>query len=205
MSALTNVALVGVRGQPVLATARLLARAALIAGLDVALSEAPGPALSRASIAVHVRVGEEVRAPIISAGTAGVLLAFEQLEALRAATLLAPGAFVALCEEVVPTWRMRAGLEPRPTDAAARLGALGARVVGVHAEGLLRPSDGPSLQGVVLLGLVSALLPVLPGAFEAALAEDGPVGLEARRAAFSRGRALFERLPPHLAASAPRL
>ena len=154
---------------------------------------------------MHVRVGEEVRAPIISAGTAGMLLAFEQLEALRAAPLLAPGAFVALCEEVVPTWRMRAGLEPRPIDAAARLGALGARVVSVHAEGLLRPCDGPSLQGVVLLGLVSALLPLLPGAFEAALAEDGPAGLEANRAAFSRGRALFERLPPHLAARAPRL
>jgi indolepyruvate ferredoxin oxidoreductase beta subunit len=205
MSGLANIALVGVRGQPVLATARLLARAALAAGLDVALSEEPGPALPRASIAVHVRVGEEVRSPIISAGTAGVLLAFEQLEALRAGPLLAAGAFVALCEEVVPTWRMRACLEPRPTDAAVRLGARGARVVGLRAEGLLRLSDRPSLQGIVLLGLVSALLPVLPGAFEAALADDGPAGLEARRAAFSRGRELFERLPPHLAESAPGL
>ena len=204
MSGVANVALVGVRSQPVLATARLLARAALLAGLDVALSEAPGSALPRASVAVHVRMGEEVRAPIIGAGTAGVLLAFEQLEALRAAPLLAPGAFVALCEEVVPTWRMRAGLEARPTDAAARLGALGARVVGLRAEALLRSSDGPPLQGLLLLGLASALLPLLPGAFEAALLEDGPAGIEPRLAAFSRGRALFERLPPHLASGAAR-
>ncbi len=199
MSAAMNVALVGVRCQPVHATARLLARAAIAAGLDVALFDAPGPALPWSSVAVHVRMGEEVRSPIIGAGTAGVLLAFEQLEALRAAPLLAPGAFVALCQEVVPTWRMRAGLEPRPTDAASRLGALGARVVGVRADGLLRPSDGPPLQGLVLLGLASALLPVLPGCFEGVLAEDGPAGLEVRRAAFSRGRALFEHLPPHLA------
>jgi indolepyruvate ferredoxin oxidoreductase, beta subunit len=199
MSGTANIALVGLRGQPVVATALLLARAAMAAGLDVALSEAPGLALPRASVAVHVRMGEEVRSPIIWAGTAGVLLAFEQLEALRAAPLLAASAFVALAGEVVPTWRMRAGLDPRPTDAAARLGALGARVVGVRAERLLRPSDGPPLQGLVLLGLASALLPVPRGAFEAALAEDGPVALDARRAAFSRGRAIFERLPPHLA------
>ena len=190
MSATVNVALVGVRCQPVLATARLLARAAVVAGLDVALFEAPAPALPRASVAVHVRMGEEVRSPMIGAESAGVLLAFEQLEALRAAPLLAPGAFVALCEEVVPTWRMRAGLDPRPTDAASRLGALGARVVGLRAEGLLRRSDGAPLQGLVLLGLASPLLPVLPGTFETALAEDGPAGLEARRAAFARPRAL---------------
>jgi len=202
MSAAMNVALVGVRCQPVLVTARLLARAAIVAGLDVALFDAPGPPLPRASVAVHVRMGEEVRSPIIGAGMAGVLLAFEPLEALRAAPLLAPGSFVALCEEVVPTWRMRAGLDARPTDAASRLGALGARVVGVRAEGLTRRSDGSPLQGLVLLGIASALLPILPGAFEAVLMEDGPAELEARRAAFSRGRALFEHLPPHLAVAA---
>ncbi|HEX7487502.1 MAG TPA: hypothetical protein VF341_01245, partial [Anaeromyxobacteraceae bacterium] len=71
MSGTANIALVGVRGQPVVATAILLARAAMAAGLDATFAEAPGLALPRASVAVHVRMGEEVRSPIIWAGTAG--------------------------------------------------------------------------------------------------------------------------------------
>ncbi|HEX9287942.1 MAG TPA: 2-oxoacid:acceptor oxidoreductase family protein [Anaeromyxobacteraceae bacterium] len=198
----TSVVLVGVLGQPVVATARVLAEAALQAGLDVSLSECPAKALQGGSIAAYVRMGEEVRSPLVGDGGADVLVAFEQIEALRAAHLLSPDGFAVVNERLVPTWRMRARLDPAPPDVTARLMAVTPRVVGVRAEALVRRADDALLLGFALLGVVSSLLPVSREAFDAALASTGP-GLEARRHALSRGRQLFEALPAHLTA-APR-
>jgi indolepyruvate ferredoxin oxidoreductase, beta subunit len=193
----------GVSGQPVVETARLLAEAALLAGLDVTLSEAPGQGCARRGVLVHVRMGQEVRSAVVPEGSAEVLLGFEPLEALRAARFLAPGGFVALNEHPIPTWRMRAGLAPPPRDAAARLEALPARVVGVRAEALVRRVDGVPLYGLALLGIASPLLPVPRAAFEAALATGAPRDVDARRHAFARGIRLFESLPRRMAARVP--
>ena len=197
-----SVILCGVSGQPVLETARILAEAALVAGLDVSLSEAPGPSCGRRGVLVHVRMGQEVRSAVVPERSAEVLIGFEPLEALRAAPFLAAGGFVALNEQPVPTWRMRAGLAPLPRDAAAQLEALPARVVGVRAEAMVRRVDGAPLHGFALLGLVSPLLPLPRAAFEAALTAGAPPDPEARRHAFARGVQLFESLPRWLAAGA---
>ncbi len=245
----------GVARQPVLATARLLAEAALLAGLDVSLSECPSPAAWGGPISVHVRLGDEVHSPLVREREADVLVGFEQLEALRAAHLLAPHGFAAVNELLLPTWRMRAGLDPAP-DVMARLMAVTPRVVVVPANPLIpriverrdnfvwrvrgEPAlppprglqiwkssargcglagAGPAIEdsrshfgcgtrraespvwtrtlggaphiGLVLLGVVSALLPVPEHAYQAVLAAPGAADIEARRDALRRGRELF--------------
>ncbi len=189
----TNVLLAGVARQPVLATARLLAEAALLAGLDVSLSECPSPAAWGGPTSVHVRLGDEVHSPLVREREADVLVGFEQLEALRHAHLLAPHGFAALNERLLRTWRMRAGLEPAP-DVTARLMAVTPRVVSVPAESLVQGLGGAPLIGLVLLGVVSPLLPVPEHAYQAVLAA-GAADLEVRRAALRRGRELFAALP----------
>lgn len=184
----------GVARQPVLATARLLAEAALLAGLDVSLSECPSPAAWGGPISVHVRLGDEVHSPLVREREADVLVGFEQLEALRAAHLLAPHGFAAVNELLLPTWRMRAGLEAAP-DVTAQLMAVTPRVVSVPAESLAKRPGGASLIGLVLLGVVSPLLPVPDDAYQAVLEASGAADLEARRAALRRGRELFAALP----------
>ena len=193
-ASVTNVLLAGVARQPVLATARLLAEAALLAGLDVSLSECPSPVAWGGPISVHVRLGDEVHSPLVSEREADVLVGFEQLEALRAAHLLAPHGFAAVNERLLPTWRMRAGLEPAP-DVTAQLLAVTPRVVSVFAESLVQRLGGAPLIGLVLLGVVSPLLPVPELAYQAVLAASGAADLEARRAALRRGRELFAALP----------
>lgn len=201
----TSVVLCGVSGQPVLETARLLAEAALHAGLDVTVGEWPGPPCGRRGLLVHVRMGEEVHASVVPEGTAQVLLAFEPLEALRALRFLAPGALVALDEEPVPTWRMRAGLAPPPRDAAARLEAWPARVVAVPPGAWRRPPGDAALEGLVLLGVVSPQLPIPREAFAAPLAAAGSAAAAARREAFEAGRRLSgASLPVPAARSAGR-
>ncbi len=193
-SGVTNVLLAGVARQPVLATARLLAEGALLAGLDVSLSECPSPAAWGGPISVHVRLGDGVHSPLVREREADVLVGFEQLEALRAAHLLAPHGFAAVNARLLPTWRMRAGLEAAP-DVTAQLMAVTPRVVSVPAESLAKRPGGASLIGLVLLGVVSPLLPVPDDAYQAVLEASGAADLEARRAALRRGRELFAALP----------
>ncbi len=198
----TSVVLAGVASQPVLATARLLAEAALLAGLDVSFSENPPPGAWGGPVSAHVRLGGEVRSPLVSEGGADVLVGFEQLEALRAAHLLAPHGFAALNDRLLPTWRMRAGLDKAP-DVTARLMAVTPRVVGVPAESLVQGLRGSPHIGLVLLGVISPILPVPEAAYLEVPAASGQAEIDARREALRRGRELFAALPDHITA-APR-
>jgi indolepyruvate ferredoxin oxidoreductase, beta subunit len=193
----TSVVFVGVAGQAVAATARLLAEAAAAAGLAVLYSEAPAAMPGGGSVLAAVRIGRAA-SPVVSAGEADVLVAFDGLEALRAAPLLAKGGFAAVNEHVIPTWRMRARLDARPADVLSRIQEVAPRAVGVRADALARASgEDEGLAGLALLGVVAALLPVPAAALDAAVAAGGP-GAAARCRVLERGRHLFQALPARL-------
>jgi indolepyruvate ferredoxin oxidoreductase, beta subunit len=194
-SGVIGVVLAGVAPQPVEATARLLAEAALAAGLDVSCAEHPPPLPRGGAVSAHVRMGPEVHSPLVREGAADVLVAFDRVEALRAARLLARGGFALVDDALVPTWRMRAGLDAPPDDVLARLGEVTGRVVSVRASALAPPGADAAVAGVALLGVVSRLLPIPAEAFEAALAAGGSALGAARRQAFAAGRELFDTLP----------
>ncbi len=81
-----NIIIAGVGGQGTLLTSVVLGRLAMKLGYDVKLSEVHGMAQRGGSVVTYVRMGdkgEKVYSPVIEEGGADVLLAFEQLEALR--------------------------------------------------------------------------------------------------------------------------
>ena len=83
-----NIMIVGVGGQGTLLTSRILGGLAIEGGYDVKLSEVHGMAQRGGSVVTFVRYGEKVAEPIVEAGQADVLIAFERLEALRYAHYL---------------------------------------------------------------------------------------------------------------------
>ena len=78
-----NIMIVGVGGQGTLLTSRILGNLAVRGGYDVKLSEVHGMAQRGGSVVTFVRYGNQVAEPIVEAGQADVLIAFERLEALR--------------------------------------------------------------------------------------------------------------------------
>lgn len=86
-----NILIVGVGGQGTLLASTVLGNLALNAGLDVKLSEVHGMAQRGGSVVTHVRFGEKVYAPIVDKGQADIIIAFEELEALRYLSFLKPG------------------------------------------------------------------------------------------------------------------
>ena len=83
-----NIMIVGVGGQGTLLTSRILGGLAIAGGHDVKLSEVHGMAQRGGSVVTFVRYGEKVAEPVVEEGQADVIIAFEQLEALRYAHFL---------------------------------------------------------------------------------------------------------------------
>ena len=90
MTMTKNIMIVGVGGQGTLLTSRIIGKTAREMGLDVKISEVHGMAQRGGSVVTFVRFGEKVNEPVVEEGQADVIIAFEQLEALRYAHFLKP-------------------------------------------------------------------------------------------------------------------
>ena len=77
-----NIILTGVGGQGVITAANILGKAALKEKVNVFVSEVHGMAQRGGSVNCSVRMGE-VSGPLVSSGTADVILSTEPIEALR--------------------------------------------------------------------------------------------------------------------------
>lgn len=96
-----NIMIVGVGGQGTLLTSRILGGITTAAGYDVKLSEVHGMAQRGGSVVTFVRYGDKVAEPIVEAGQADLLIAFERLEALRYAHFLKKSGVI-----IVNDWRI---------------------------------------------------------------------------------------------------
>lgn len=89
-----NVLLVGVGGQGTVLAAKVLAQAAEDKGWQVRTAETIGMAQRGGSVVSHVRMGddgEDVLSPLLSHGTADLIVAFEPAEAARVVPFLKAG------------------------------------------------------------------------------------------------------------------
>lgn len=89
-----NVLLAGVGGQGTVLAAKVLAQAAEDKGWQVRTAETIGMAQRGGSVVSHVRMGddgEEVLSPLLSPGTADLIVAFEPAEAARVVSFLRAG------------------------------------------------------------------------------------------------------------------
>ena len=93
-----DILLAGVGGQGTVLAAKVLAQAAQSKGWQVRTAETIGMAQRGGNVTSHVRMGsngEAVYSPLITPGTADMVIALEPGEAARALPYLAPGGVVA--------------------------------------------------------------------------------------------------------------
>ena len=83
MSEVKNILLVGVGGQGTILASKILTSGLIKAGYDVKMSEIHGMSQRGGSVSTQVRYGEKVYSPIVGKGSADVIVAFEEMEALR--------------------------------------------------------------------------------------------------------------------------
>ncbi len=193
MSETKNVMLVGVGGQGTILASRVLAQLALDAGFDVKMSEVHGMAQRGGSVTTHVRFGQSVAAPTISAGQADYILALECMEAARHVHCLREGGVVIANTRRIPSLPILIGRETYPADIPDRLAARGVDVRWLDASGIAADIGNTRAENTVLLGAFSSLLEFSEDAWRRALRAAVPAKhVELNLAAFAAGRRLTQ-------------
>ena len=185
----TNVSLVGVGGQGILLTAELLARTAAISGLDVKKSEIHGMAQRGGSVVSSVRFGEKVYSPIIPEGQSDVLVAFDRLESLRWAHVLAPEGKVLLNKLDLTPITVTSGQQPPVADFEERLAKTFPSAAYVDAAAIAEEIGNARTLNMVIAGALSKFVPFEEAVWLEAMKERLPEKLiEINTIAFKRGR-----------------
>ena len=196
VTAPTNIMLVGVGGQGIILASEVLCRALLNAGWQVKKSEVHGMAQRGGSVRTDVRFGSEIHAPLISAGTADLLVAFEQLEALRYAHFLRPRGLVLVSTERIMPVTILTGPHPYPENTPSRLEQRGAQVRLVDAPGIAAEAGNPRTAGIALMGALAEYVEISAPAWRKAITALVPERYrEVNLAAFRLGRHLRPAAP----------
>ena len=188
-----NVSLVGVGGQGILLTANMLAKAASLAGLDVKKSEIHGMAQRGGSVVSQVRIGSQVHSPIIPEGATDVLVAFDKLEALRWAHVLAPDGKAVINNVYLTPVTVSSGQQQDVQDLDGELAKALKDAKYVDAAALSREAGNERTMNMVIAGALSALFPLKEEFWTAAMDQTfvGPKAklLDLNKKAFALGRA----------------
>jgi len=189
----TNLILCGVGGQGVLVASQILAQTALAAGHDVKKSEVHGMSQRGGSVISHVRFGKEVFSPLISAGEADVLLAFEPLEALRYLHYLRPGGTIVLNEARVLPQPVHVGDAEYPDDVVEICMRIAGEVIATNATHAAEQLGNRRVTNVLMLGMLSHFLSLPDQHWLAAIKNRvPPKSLELNQMAFLHGKDLVK-------------
>ncbi|AGL03866.1 indolepyruvate oxidoreductase subunit beta [Desulfoscipio gibsoniae] len=183
-----DVLMVGVGGQGTILASKVLAAVAQAVGYDIKVSEIHGMAQRGGSVVTQVRLGEKVYSPLISEGEADVILAFEELEALRWLSYLKPGGIIIINNQQIYPVSVLAGAAEYPQNIIPQVQSRGVNVQVLQALEHAIACGNAKAANVVLLGALAQKLPIEEKIWRDALAATIPPRLlEVNNAAFTAG------------------
>ena len=159
---MVNVIIAGVGGQGSLLASRIFGNVFLSQGYDVKVSEVHGMSQRGGSVITYVRAGERVASPLVSDGECDLLLALEELEAVRwINTLRAGDKLVASSQRIAPM-PVITGAAKYPThdEVTAAIGKVTGDYLFLPAEELAEQAGMSRASNVVLIGGVSAKMDI---------------------------------------------
>lgn len=149
-----NIVITGVGGQGTLLASRILGALAADNGLDVKVSEVHGMAQRGGNVVTYVRIGDKVHSPLVENGQADIVLAFEQLEALRALPYLKIGGTIVANEQQMMPMPVIMGMAKYPENILSEL-ASKCHLVSLDALELARQAGSLRSVNIVLMGAMA--------------------------------------------------
>ena len=146
-----SILLVGVGGQGTILASKLLSNGLMQAGYDVKMSEIHGMSQRGGSVSSHIRYGGQVWSPVIETGSADLLVAFEQMEALRWLDYLKTGGKVVVNDYQIPSIPVTTGKMAYPQGILEELRRVADTLV-IDAAAEARRLGNPRVMNVILLG-----------------------------------------------------
>ena len=187
----TNFLITGVGGQGTVLASDIMGAVGLAAGYDVKKSDMLGLAIRGGAVVSHIRWGETVHSPIVPEGRADYLVAFELLEGLRWLDQVQQDGTVLINQQEIHPVTVSSGHATYPDKETIEnsLEAASDHVFRAPALQMAQELGNARVLNVVLLGALSALLPVEPQIWHGVLRERVPARyMDLNLQAFSRGR-----------------
>ena len=187
---ITNIMIVGVGGQGQLTASRILGNTALRLNHDVKVSEVHGMSQRGGSVVTYVKYGEKIYSPVICKGEADIIIAFEQLEALRWLPYLKKGGIIITSTHKINPAPVNAGAAEYPKDIIKTISDMGIKIIDVDAFDLAGQAGNDKASNVVLIGVLAKMMKENVGKeiYVEALRESfNPKFFDANLAAFDLG------------------
>lgn len=179
----------GVGGQGVILASRVLAETALEAGYDVKTSEVHGMAQRGGSVVSMVRWSEKVFSPLVPAGKADFLVAFELLEGWRETGFLSQEGIIVANDHRIDPLPVARGDMDYPSGLKEKLIRRARKCLVLEARKLALEAGNVRTAGICLLGGLSVFLDLPAEAWRESIARLIPSRfLEANLKAFALGR-----------------
>jgi len=173
----------GVGGQGLVLLSNVIGYACADSGIRAITGEQHGLSQRSGSINVHMRIGEEVRSPLIPVGGADAILALEALEALRYIEYLKPGGVVVLNSRIQhPTIETTAHMKDKAVkytsaeDVKSRIAQVTDKIAVIDALDIAKKAGNALTENMVMLGALSTLesFPVPEESLKKSVAENVP-------------------------------
>lgn len=192
MNNVTNILVVGIGGQGVMTATEILAEAAISLGHDAKKTEVAGMAQRGGVVSSHLRFGDKVLSPQITAGEADLIVGFEAAESLRWSHFLKPGGMILMNTARLVPPVVDGGLYDYPADPVAEIRARGIEVHAFDAMSIALDLGEMKLGNTVMLGAIADHLPfpaeVLLESILKRFSSRKPHMVELNRKAFEAGR-----------------
>ncbi len=151
-----DIMLVGVGGQGTLLASRVLGAVAMKRGYDVKVSEVHGMSQRGGSVVTYVKMGEKVYSPLIEKGEADIIIAFEELEALRWLEYLKEGGSLVVNEQEINPMPVITGKAKYPENILKSLGDKLKNVASIDALKIAKECGNIKAVNMALIGVMAA-------------------------------------------------
>jgi indolepyruvate ferredoxin oxidoreductase beta subunit len=186
-----NIMMVGVGGQGTLLASRILGNVAMKMSFDVKVSEVHGMAQRGGSVVTYVKMDKKVYSPLVEKGEADIILAFEELEALRWVEYLTnDGSYIINTQRIDPI-PVILGKEKYPESIVEKINGAVNKTIAVDALPIARECGNIKAVNVVLLGVLAKVTGIGKEIWIESIRETVPTKLqEINFKAFEAGYAL---------------
>ncbi len=152
-----NSIVVGVGGQGILTLSRILASGAIARGVKALVSETHGMSQRGGSVIVHLRIGDDVYAPLIPEGEGHLLIGLELVEAVRYSNMLGYESVIVVNKKVLPPPLPDVEV-PSEGELISYLKKLGGHLVILNASAEAERLGNPVGANMFILGYLAGVL-----------------------------------------------
>ena len=153
-----NILIVGVGGQGILLTGRIIGGYALAKGQDVKMSEVHGMAQRGGSVVMQVKYADKVYSPLVEIGEADVIFAFEKLEALRYSHYLKKDGVIIANTQRIDPMPVVMGTVKYPENIEETIKEINARACLIDALSIAKEIGNVKVVNMIMIGAYAAYI-----------------------------------------------